>query len=116
MDDILIWGKAQDYVRRCYLEEDYPTNPYDIRDEVETAFASGAKWRINTVWHDAGEKPEDVKAQYLLRVEARGAEFFLVSGLYPNGEFSALVGVRWAKLMGWASVRDLVPGNMEGAR
>lgn len=108
-----ITDEAQDYVSRLYEQEEYPDNV----DDVEAAFAGGAEWRINTAWHGANEKPQDVKAQYLLRVEARGAEFFLVSGLYPNGEFSALVGVRWAKLIGWANVRDLVPGNIgEGAK
>ncbi len=112
MKRYLIAEQAQDYVSRLYEQENYPDNV----DDVETAFAEGAEWRINSVWHGANEKPQDVKAQYLLRVEARGAEFFLVSGLYPNVEFAALVGVRFVKLIGWANVRDLVPGNMEGGR
>lgn len=28
------------------------------QDDLETVFENGAKWRINSVWHDATEKPK----------------------------------------------------------
>ena len=44
-------------------ESDYA----EVRD-VKRAFADGANWYINSVWHDASERPKDRNAQCLVEV------------------------------------------------
>lgn len=59
MKQEIISDKAQDYVSRLYAENEYPTTHSDVELDVETAFADGAHWRINSVWHNIdNELPE----------------------------------------------------------
>lgn len=40
-----------------YLAIQFADADIDVRDAIKTGFQYAAKWRINSVWHDAGEKP-----------------------------------------------------------
>ena len=76
------------------------------------AFKDGAEWRINSVWHDAGEKPVfDDTGKY---------EKFLVlykdsgSGLIiSNGEDDWNDILSLTKFVKWAYVIELMPGIKE---
>ena len=48
--------EARDYVSDVYGNDGYFLPDYE--DEVRGAFVAGAEWRINSVWHDAIDKPE----------------------------------------------------------
>lgn len=41
-----------------YSDEEYPCGIKDIQSGFIDAFSRGAKWRINSVWHDASEIPQ----------------------------------------------------------
>ena len=43
--------ESHDYVSAVYGDDGYFLPDYE--DEVRDAFVDGAKWRINSVWHDA---------------------------------------------------------------
>lgn len=88
---------------------DNPKDP-NVREKGARciAFKDGANWRINSVWHDAGEKPVfDDTGKY---------EKFLVlykdsgSGLIiSNGEDDWNDILSLTKFVKWAYVSDLVP-------
>lgn len=59
------------------------------------AFVDGAKWRINSIWHSANEKP--IKHVCLLLIEDNNGEFDLGYTFEPS------------KTKRWAYVKDLTP-------
>lgn len=67
----------------------------------EQGFKDGARWRINSVWHDASEKPD--KNQLVL---------FECRKTYGNG-YSVNFGENYVLMknvvLGWAYVKDLIP-------
>ena len=65
-------------------------------------FVEGAEWRINSVWHDASEKPQDLRM--LVAINKDG--FPLVCG--PNNtDWEETVKV--FKVAKWAYIDDLLP-------
>ena len=80
---------------------------YLSHDEIaEAAFIKGADWRINSVWHDASERPDKGK---LLIVEDIDSAYDLVylTKSKPWEELSEK-----NHYMRWAYIEDLLP-NME---
>lgn len=71
-----------------------------------TDFIEGAKWRINSIWHDASEKPKD--NAMILIIDRFGFPFFS----FPNSD-------EWEEkrllldAFKWAYKEDLIP-NKEG--
>lgn len=69
------------------------------------SFIAGAEWRINSVWHDASEKPKD--NAMILIIDRFGFPFFC----FPNSN-------EWEEkrllldAFKWAYKEDLIP-NME---
>lgn len=64
-------------------------------------FMEGAKWRINSVWHDATEKP---KLGELIIVEVYGkiwdyGEYDVCDTIHPKAR--------------WAYIKDLIPNTEE---
>lgn len=74
------------------------------QDDLETAFENGAEWRINSVWHDASEKP-DMSKEIIVIYPDKSCRVFR-----PNGVWETLIEVD--KFIRWAYVEDLLP-NME---
>lgn len=78
-----------------------------ITTELQKAFKAGAEWRINSVWHDAREKPDKGK---LLIVEDINGAYDLV--YLPKSK-------PWEELsekdhyMRWAYIEDLLPCEEE---
>ena len=71
------------------------------QDDLETAFENGAKWRINSVWHDATEKP---KLGELIIVEVYGkiwdyGKYDVCDTIHPKAR--------------WAYIKDLIPNTEE---
>lgn len=77
------------------------------------AFKTGANWRINSVWHDASERPEKKHANCLVEVKQGDFSFFLVSEFYQNGGFSFMNGICNLILKRWAYIKDLTPNTEE---
>ena len=77
----------------------------------ESAFADGANWYINSVWHDASERPKDRNAQCLVEVKSGGSSFFLLSQFYHSGGFSFMDGINKIQPNRWAYIEDLLPNK-----
>lgn len=82
-------------------------------DEFNEGFIAGAEWRINSVWHDASERPEKKHANCLVEVKEGDFSFFLVSEFYQNGGFSFMNGICNLILKRWAYIKDLTPNTEE---
>lgn len=75
--------------------------------DVQKAFEAGAKWRINSVWHDAKEEPK--YDEYFLYENV--AHAYHVDGIYPS-EDEPFVWDDYVKdwgLIRWAYIKDLIP-------
>ena len=68
---------------------------YLSHDEIaEAAFIKGADWRINSVWHDASERPdkgkmlivEDIDSAYDLVYLTKSKPWAYIEDLLPNME------------------------------
>lgn len=75
-------------------------------------FTNGARWRINSVWHKAGEKP--YTANLLLLVFTNGV---IVTGRYEKWGFSYFTkeNVQNAEVEKWAYLADLLPDTRKEA-
>lgn len=75
-------------------------------DEFKEGFIAGANWRINSVWHDASEVPE----------ERRFCIYIRKDGTYGYGyyhiEDNTIWYTRFADVVKWAYFQDITP-NME---
>ena len=65
-------------------------------------FITGAEWRINSIWHDASEKPQDLRM--LVAINKDG--FPLVCG--PNNTHWEET-VKVFEVAKWAYIDDLLP-------
>nr|DAM90840.1 MAG TPA: hypothetical protein [Caudoviricetes sp.] len=79
----------------------------------QQGFKDGADWRINSVWHDASERPEKKHANCLVEVKEGDFSFFLVSEFYQSGGFSFMDGICNLILKRWAYIEDLLPNTEE---
>lgn len=67
------------------------------------AFSDGAEWRINSVWHDASEKPDTDKGDLLVIVkDAFGKDVYVRQNAYYVLKYSCVK---------WAYIEDLLPTN-----
>ena len=97
---------AQDYINKCGF--DIPWNDGDVfvdEREITRTIGNVLKWRINSVWHDASEKPDK---NQLVVFECRKT--------YGRG-YSVNFGENYDLLknvlLGWAYVIDLLPERKE---
>lgn len=99
----------KDLIEQAALRHAMSETGLDYIGEVacENGFIKGAQWRINSVWHDASERPKFPGKFELVK-------FFL---LCKNGEcgYSQISNDDWddvnemAKFIKWAYVDDLLP-------
>ena len=76
---------------------------YDSRAVPFRAFVAGAEWRINSVWHDASEKPDTDKGDLLIIVKD---EF----GKYVHFRQDAYYVLKYGCVR-WAYIKDLIPNT-----
>ena len=74
--------------------------------DVQKAFEAGAKWRINSVWHDINEIPEDGRIIVLLWKYGT----MIIYG--PNMMYYREAIIMDGGFLKWAYKEDLIP-NME---
>lgn len=76
-----------------------------LKDYGKYCFMDGARWRINSVWHDASEKPDK---NQLVVFECRKT--------YGKG-YSVNFGENYLLLknvlLSWAYIKDLIPERKE---
>lgn len=63
-------------------------------------FMEGAKWRINTVWHNSTEKPVPGK-------------LLLVNTIYGEYDLCYYEVYVWNTVMTWVYMKDLIPNTEE---
>lgn len=71
-------------------------------------FREGAQWRINSVWHDVSEKPEN--RRYILVDK----EYRIQAVWKQDVEDDWLNDVNYFGVTRWAYVSDLLPERKEG--
>ena len=97
---------AQDYISKCGF--DIPWNDGDVfvdEREITRTVGNVLKWRINSVWHDASEKPDK---NQLVVFECRKT--------YGRGysvNFGENYDLMKNVLLSWAYVIDLLPERKE---
>lgn len=69
------------------------------------AFADGANWRINSVWHDASEKPRRNK-WYIAKIGDNAFDTFTDSVNWKSY-------ARSLNIIRWAYIEDLIPSKEE---
>ena len=76
------------------------------RTYYEHAFKKGAEWRINSVWHDASEVPEEHRfCLYILKDGTYGCGYY-------HKEDNSIWYSRFTNIVKWAYFQDITP-NME---
>lgn len=80
-----------------------PGSISDIKEFIALGFENGSEWRINSVWHDASEKPDKGK---LLIVEDIDSAYDLAY-LTKNKPWEELSEKN--HYMRWAYIEDLLP-------
>lgn len=95
---------AQSYVSRLYEENEYPNDKRDIEIDVEEAFIDGANWRIESVYHDISELPND--GEMILALTA--SDIPIICG--PNNS-DFLKTLKDLGIVKWAYMKDLIPSK-----
>ena len=109
MQQEIISDKAQDYVSRLYSENEYPTTLSDVGLDVETAFADGAQWRINSVWHDVSEKPKENELVLTEDDYDGEPDYCICQATFPKWEDDLIL----FRTKRWAYIKDLLPDGKE---
>lgn len=87
---------------------------YIGESEAERAFIAGASWRINSVWHDAKEKPEEDRS--ILVELGNGTCCMFYNRLHFETKSDAYHINREVdayRIIRWAYVEDLLPERKE---
>lgn len=83
--------------------DECPEHGLSCDELVEGSFIKGAEWRINSVWHDASERPDTDKGDLLVIVkDAFGKDVYVRQNAYYVLKYGC---VRWAY------IKDLIPNN-----
>lgn len=88
---------------------DYSGSILGFRDnptvmDKHKAFADGAEWRINSVWHSDTEKPNIDKGDLLIGIEVMGKTAYIRQNAYYVIQFGCIR---------WAYINDLIPKSEE---
>lgn len=88
---------------------DEPDNQWDgiFNSGYCRGFREAALWRINSVWHDASEKPKfngKVEKEGILLLYSSGQCVFLY---LDKDEWESILG--YATFVKWAYITDLIP-------
>ena len=86
------------------------------KDEVLTDFGSscfieGAQWRINSVWHDASEEPEQEDESILVEYEdwgIEGSDYTVCDDIWDYRTRLKRDGA-YCTILRWAYIKDLIP-------
>ena len=81
------------------------------------AFMDGAQWRINSVWHNADEEPEQLDKTILVELDEIGIEGYIYDTL-EAGDYKYILQRKklYSKATRWAYIEDLLPDRKEDER
>lgn len=97
-----------DYTVINYEEDNYEAGRRDaLQDFGKELFIAGAKWRINDVWHDASEIPEEGKS--ILIIDNEGC---CGNVLFISKEHWEKIIIGQLHIVKWVYIQDLLP-NLE---
>ena len=78
-------------------------------------FIAGAEWRINSVWHDASEEPEQEYESILVEYEDwgfEGSDYTVCDDIWDYRTRLKRDGV-YCTILRWAYIKDLIPERKE---
>ncbi|MBO8433165.1 MAG: hypothetical protein IAB08_07735 [Bacteroidetes bacterium] len=83
-----------------------PYNP-----DAKNGFMAGAQWRINSVWHDASEEPEQENEPILVEYKAWGFEcsYYTVCDDIWDYRTRLKRDDAYCTILRWAYIKDLIP-------
>ena len=74
-------------------------------------FIAGAQWRINSVWHDASEEPEQEDESILVEYEdwgIEGSDYTVCDDIWDYRTRLKRDGA-YCTILRWAYIKDLIP-------
>ena len=97
------------------LEE--PDNEWDgiFNSGYSRGFRDGAQWRINSVWHDASEEPEQEDEPILVEYEdwgIEGSDYTVCDDIWDYRTRLKRDGAG-CTILRWAYMKDLIPERKE---
>lgn len=97
------------------LEE--PDNDWDgiFNSGYSRGFREGAQWRINSVWHDASEEPEQEGEPILMEYEdwgIKGSDYTVCDDIWDYRIRLKRDGA-YCTILRWAYMKDLIPERKE---
>lgn len=107
---------AQDYISKCGF--DIPWNDGDVfvdEREITRTVGNVLKWRINSVWHDASEEPEQEDEPILVEYEDWGFEcsdYTVCDDIWDYRTRLKRDGA-CCTILRWAYIKDLIPERKE---
>ena len=87
-----------------------PYNP-----DAKNGFMAGAQWRINSVWHDASEEPEQEDEPILVEYEdwgIEGSDYTVCDDIWDYRIRLKRDGA-CCTILRWAYIKDLIPERKE---
>ena len=87
-----------------------PYNP-----DAKNGFMAGAQWRINSVWHDASEEPEQEDEPILVEYEdwgIEGSDYTVCDDIWDYRIRLKRDGAD-CTILRWAYMKDLIPERKE---
>lgn len=85
---------ANDCSDECFAEE--------FAEGFEAGWDAGAKWRVNSVWHDSSEKPDTDKGDLIVCINVMGGVIYVAQ--------SASYVLKYGCVR-WAYIDDLIPSK-----
>ena len=84
-------------------------------DDFNEGFFAGAQWRINSVWHDASEEPEQEDEPILVEYEDWGIECsgYTVCDDIWDYRIRLKRDGACCTILRWAYIKDLIPERKE---
>lgn len=70
----------------------------------EQGFRDGARWSINSVWHEGSEKPETDKGDLLVEIEVMDKTTYVQQNVYYVLKYGCIR---------WAYIKDLISNKEE---
>ena len=103
---------AQDYISKCGF--DIPWNDGDVfvdEREITRTVGNVLKWRINSVWHDINEEPEQENEPILVEYKAWGFEcsYYTVCDDIWDYRTRLKRDGAYCTILRWAYIKDLIP-------
>lgn len=90
-----------------FSEREYEVGDID-KDALHKGFYHGAEWRINSVWHDASEKPATNKKALVKYISGDGEIKYRVD-VFCGYEWKEMC--HYDKLIQFAYIEDLTPNT-----